>query len=298
MIKKGALKRIIREELSRKSRLNESTKEYYKLQGMAAEKVPVEDIVAEIKRMISDKELRYDQALEHLKNLTRYYPRMPKRDYDKAVELLSDLSSTQSFLTSEVPDSLEDLLLWYYGDPRKTRLSGDDYETLGLNLDGRWWGSRVDRQSPMQIWDKYIPSWLGTSALKGPVQNFRKVSGDNGYFKYMFDFEGDSWDFESRRNYSKGWREADENIFNMPQTFGDAENVRRDFHQQLVNKDISKLNPGSKIDLRTGTAPDMSDLETFGHFMYGEKGNPDREAVQKKAEDYYDLSKNKNKKYQ
>ena len=32
--------------------------------------------------------------------------------------------------------------------------------------------------------------------------------------------------------------------------------------------------------------------------MYGEKGNRDREAVQKKAEDYYDLRKNKGRKYQ
>ena len=298
MIRKSVLKRIIREELDRKSRLNESTKEYYKLQGMAAEKVPVEDIVAEIERMISNNELRYDQAMEHLKNYTRGYPNMPKRDYDKAVKMLQHLSSSQKFLPTETPETLLDLLLWYNGDPRINKLTEEDFETMGLNIDGRWWGNRVDRQSSMQIWDKYIPKWSNNKVLQVPVSNFKKLPDKNGYNKYMFDFDGETWTLDSRRNYSKNWRQSDENAFNMPQTFGDAENVRRDFHQQLVNKDISKLNPGSKVDLRTGTAPDMSDLETFGHFMYGEKGNPDREAVKRKAEDYYDLSKNKSRKYQ
>ena len=299
MIKKSVLKRIIREELDRKSRLNESTKEYYKLQGMAADKVPVEDIVAEIERMISNNELRYDQAMEHLKNYTRGYPNMPKRDYAKAVKMLQHLSSSQKFLPTETPETLLDLLLWYHGDPRINKLTEDDFETMGLNIDGRWWGNRVNTQSPMQIWDKYIPKWSNNKVLEKPVSNFKKLPSKNGYNKYMFDFDGETWALDSRRNYSKNWRQSDENAFNMPQTFGDAENVRRDFQQQMVNKDISKLSPGRKApDLRTGTAPDMSDLETFGHFMYGEKGNRDREAVQKKAEDYYDLRKNKGRKYQ
>jgi hypothetical protein len=299
MIRKSVLKRIIREELGRKSRLNESTKEYYKLQGMAAKGVPIENVVTEIERMISSGEIRYDEAMEYLKDLNRMWPRIPKRDYEMAVQMLSKLSSSQKFLPTETPETLLDLLLWYHGDPRINKLTEDDFETMGLNIDGRWWGNRVDRQSPMQIWDKYIPKWSNNKVLEVPVSNFKKFPGKNGYNKYMFDFGGKTWSFDSRRNYSKNWRQGDENIFNMPQTFDDAENVRRDFQQQIVNKDISKLNPGRKApDLRTGTAPDMSDLETFGHFMYGEKGNRDREAIQKKAEDYYDISKNKRKKYQ
>lgn len=301
MISKSVLQRIIREELDRKSRLNEDTKEYYHLQHMAGEDgAPIEDIVAETERMISSGEIRYDEALEYLKNLHRRWPRIPKQDYEYAVKMISRFESSQKFLPTETPETLLDLLLWYHGDPRINKLTEDDFETMGLNVDGRWWGNRVDRnKSTVEIWDKYIPKWSNNKVLEVPVSNFKKFPGKNGYNKYMFDFDGETWSLDSRRNYSKNWRQGDENIFNMPQTFGDAENVRRDFQQQIVNKDISKLNPGKKApDLRTGTAPDMSDLETFGHFMYGEKGNRDREAIQKKAEDYYDLSKNKGRKYQ